>query len=785
MAILQKTGITGSLSISSSGIRPTTSASLFNVNGYNGRLLNVVDTLSGSLFSVNTIAGLPVLEVFSNNRVVAGKYAANDFVISGSRVGIGTTSPSAKLDVAGSNTNGYSLLLRSGDAFDGTDSVQIAFGYNNTTDYRHSIRTRHNSAASSGNNIDFYLWKYGTDAAGTLGSQFAMTMQGDGNVGIGTTTANSRLHVSGSIRAAGGSNSTFISIVSSGTDRYFLDCYGTSNRQIFTLYENSSNAYLNSWSNMIFRANQNGGSGGYFVFSGANVGIGTTSPDVLLDVFAGTLSSTANSTLNISTFRSLVGNASYLKILEKRSSAGGGDWTTATTRIQKTTDTTDQAYIDFNPVGASYGIAFGTGATTPTQKMVINIDGNVGIGTSSPTAKLHISSSANGGVTNVYSTLSDRGTATIYNSNIALYDDATTSTSNAIKYNYVGSYLKRKNSAFTSYNVGNFYGATNLYSGSVSSVWDFWSRVQVQNKATGSNVVHFVADSGYGGSILGLGVNRTGFLVNSQYQTAANFSNQYGLYVNDLAGATNNFGAYFAINAAANKWNVYSAGTAANFFQGNVGIGTNNPLAKLHVSSSVATPSAYFQGKVGIGSSVPETDLSVYDMNFGRVTIAGTTYYGVWLTGGNTSTDFSFLSSPSDTNLYVNAPASKGIYNQISNQNRLVVLNNYSSTVQSSFGVNMSGSAHTPLYTLDVFGTMRSTGDVGFGGAPDAGARLTVIGEAIGEPYISVNTCLGNNSPNSSFYTNFKGWLAIKIGNNVGTAGNLITAGTYYLRMWG
>ena len=104
MAILQTTGVTGSLSISSSGIRNSGSGSLFNVNGYNGRLLNVVDSLSGSLFSVNTVAGLPVFEVFSNNRIVAGKYNANDFVISGSRVGIGTNRPSAELHVSGSNS---------------------------------------------------------------------------------------------------------------------------------------------------------------------------------------------------------------------------------------------------------------------------------------------------------------------------------------------------------------------------------------------------------------------------------------------------------------------------------------------------------------------------------------------------------------------------------------------------------------------------------------------------------------------------------------------------------
>lgn len=76
--------------------------SVLKVDGGNGTLFEVTDNLSGSLFSVNTIAGLPVLEVFSNNRVVAGKYAANDFVISGSRVGIGIATPSYKLQVSGS-----------------------------------------------------------------------------------------------------------------------------------------------------------------------------------------------------------------------------------------------------------------------------------------------------------------------------------------------------------------------------------------------------------------------------------------------------------------------------------------------------------------------------------------------------------------------------------------------------------------------------------------------------------------------------------------------------------
>jgi hypothetical protein len=67
--------------------------SVFKAEGGNGTLFEVTDQLSGSLFSVNTIAGIPILEVFSNNRLVAGQYGSNALVISGSKVGIGLATP--------------------------------------------------------------------------------------------------------------------------------------------------------------------------------------------------------------------------------------------------------------------------------------------------------------------------------------------------------------------------------------------------------------------------------------------------------------------------------------------------------------------------------------------------------------------------------------------------------------------------------------------------------------------------------------------------------------------
>ena len=61
----------------------------FSVDGANGRLFSVTDNLSGSLFSVNDIAGLPIIEAFDDNTVIMGAYNRNDFVLTGNALGIG------------------------------------------------------------------------------------------------------------------------------------------------------------------------------------------------------------------------------------------------------------------------------------------------------------------------------------------------------------------------------------------------------------------------------------------------------------------------------------------------------------------------------------------------------------------------------------------------------------------------------------------------------------------------------------------------------------------------
>jgi hypothetical protein len=109
-------------------------------------------------------------------------------------VGIGTTSPLAKLDIqGGADSNG------------GSDPQALAFSYRNGG-YRHWLRTRHNSTVGSGNAIDFFVNNSsaadGSKGPGT-GSVHVMTLD-SGNVGIGTTEPGAyKLNVNGKTKITG------------------------------------------------------------------------------------------------------------------------------------------------------------------------------------------------------------------------------------------------------------------------------------------------------------------------------------------------------------------------------------------------------------------------------------------------------------------------------------------------------------------------------------------------------------------------------------------------------
>jgi hypothetical protein len=114
---------------------------VFDVQGSQGQLFSVTDSLSGSLFSVNDISGLPILEVFSDDKLVAGSFGTNAFVVSGT-----TTTVSGSLAVSGSATVNGGTVWHSGN--DGSGSGLDA----DTLDGLHasSFLTAHPSVSAAG-----------------------------------------------------------------------------------------------------------------------------------------------------------------------------------------------------------------------------------------------------------------------------------------------------------------------------------------------------------------------------------------------------------------------------------------------------------------------------------------------------------------------------------------------------------------------------------------------------------------------------------------------------------
>jgi hypothetical protein len=67
-----------------------------------GVLLNISDALPTSLCKVENAIGFPILEVFADDRVKMGRTGENTLIVTGSRVGVRTSSPAYDLDISGS-----------------------------------------------------------------------------------------------------------------------------------------------------------------------------------------------------------------------------------------------------------------------------------------------------------------------------------------------------------------------------------------------------------------------------------------------------------------------------------------------------------------------------------------------------------------------------------------------------------------------------------------------------------------------------------------------------------
>ena len=304
-----------------------------------------------------------ILKLNSSNVLEIGSSSlATDTIFKNTgNVGIGTTSPSTKLqisstmsstptsniflDVDGSNVNGGGGSI----IFNTSASAGTASGYNAKI-----TGTREGGGTGGDSRLGFWT----TLVSSSTAPQERMTITKEGNVGIGTTSPGAKLDVTGSygdvIKAVSGSQNITTNFVAPSTGSGLNNIIstagefniGTSDAQPFSLVTNSISRIA--------------------VLSSGNVGIGTTSPGSKLEVSSG-VGANGDSILTISadTDNSTSSSSPKLLMLQKGS--------TKTSLIEM--DSSDRTHFS-NATGYYFS------------------GGNVGIGTTNPTADLHIQGSS-------------------------------------------------------------------------------------------------------------------------------------------------------------------------------------------------------------------------------------------------------------------------------------------------------------------------------------------------------------------------------------------------------
>ena len=187
---------------------------LFDVQGSQGQLFSITDSLSGSLFAVKDISGMPVMEAFSDNTARIGQFGSKALFVSQSRVGIGKETPlNATLDISGSATVTGSLNVSGSITSTGTITATTLVVQTITSSIEFITgSTRHGSLVT-----DTHQFTGSVNITGSLNVSGSTSFSGSVDIVSGSlNVASASLAVSGSlsingvnITATGGFQQTF------------------------------------------------------------------------------------------------------------------------------------------------------------------------------------------------------------------------------------------------------------------------------------------------------------------------------------------------------------------------------------------------------------------------------------------------------------------------------------------------------------------------------------------------------------------------------------------------
>ncbi len=132
---------------------------IVSVQGSFGELFTIYDTLTGSLFSVNDISGLPILEVFSDNTILMGSYVTPSLNTTTSVLATtGTTNvysipTSAYTGAFFDYTVSDGSNLRAGNIISTWSGSSVNYAETSTTDFGNTSGLTFNMVVSGGNAI--------------------------------------------------------------------------------------------------------------------------------------------------------------------------------------------------------------------------------------------------------------------------------------------------------------------------------------------------------------------------------------------------------------------------------------------------------------------------------------------------------------------------------------------------------------------------------------------------------------------------------------------------------
>lgn len=302
-------------------------------------------------------------------------------ITSAGNVGIGTTSPSVLLDVY--NGSGWG-----GVDIDGASGGEVRLQKNGTT-YGNLY------ASDSGSTAFVINAAQVNDLILQTNSSERLRITSAGNVGVGTTTANTLLSIDGLANNG-------LSIQGIGT---------TATRAFFGL-DASGDGYMSLTNGSTFATNvqlsSDLGVANYFL---GNVGIGTTSPNAKLEIGAA-VNVAPNLRLTLNDSGSSINAGQEYAGIQWSGNDAQGDGVRADIRVFGE-GTSGQTYMAFGtmPAGTS-------SSTNAIERMRISSAGNVGIGTTSPSYKLDVNGSFNATSVNVTNDISTSA------GNVVLANDA-------------------------------------------------------------------------------------------------------------------------------------------------------------------------------------------------------------------------------------------------------------------------------------------------------------------------------------------------------------------------